>query len=97
LVILIKWGLVVIPAPQISVQAIAALQLGNKIEAIKLVREATGLGLKEAKDLVERYLRDHPELQIELSRRNGAIKSFLSWLFMMAVAVAAILYFWPRG
>ena len=32
----------------------AALAGGNKIEAIKLVRERTGLGLKEAKDLVER-------------------------------------------
>jgi ribosomal protein L7/L12 len=32
----------------------AALERGNKIEAIKLVRERTGLGLKEAKDLVER-------------------------------------------
>ena len=32
----------------------AALAAGNKIMAIKLVRERTGLGLKEAKDLVER-------------------------------------------
>ena len=30
-----------------------ALKRGNKIEAIKLLREATGLGLKEAKDTVE--------------------------------------------
>lgn len=30
-----------------------ALQAGRKIEAIKLVREQTGLGLKEAKDAVE--------------------------------------------
>ncbi|MEO0914527.1 MAG: ribosomal protein L7/L12 [Pseudomonadota bacterium] len=29
------------------------LSKGNKITAIKLVREATGLGLKEAKDGVE--------------------------------------------
>ena len=35
--------------------AYAALQGGNKIEAIRLVREATGLGLKEAKDYVERW------------------------------------------
>ena len=33
-------------------QAIAS---NNKIEAIKLVRERTGLGLKEAKQLVERH------------------------------------------
>ena len=31
----------------------AALASGRKIEAIRLVRERTGLGLKEAKDLVE--------------------------------------------
>ena len=33
----------------------AALAQGEKIEAIRLVREKTGLGLKEAKDLVERH------------------------------------------
>jgi len=35
--------------------ALAALSAGDKIEAIKLVRAATGLGLKEAKDAVERF------------------------------------------
>ena len=30
-----------------------ALQRGNKIEAIKLLREKTKLGLKEAKDIIE--------------------------------------------
>ena len=33
----------------------AALAAGSKIEAIKAVREASGLGLKESKDLVERW------------------------------------------
>ena len=32
----------------------AALARGNKIGAIKRVRERTGLGLKESKELVER-------------------------------------------
>lgn len=32
-----------------------ALRGGNRIEAIKRLREATGLGLKEAKDLVEAH------------------------------------------
>ena len=35
----------------------AALMNRRKIEAIKLVRERTGLGLKEAKQLVERQKR----------------------------------------
>lgn len=36
-----------------SAEVLGALRGGNKIAAIKAVREATGLGLKEAKDLVE--------------------------------------------
>jgi ribosomal protein L7/L12 len=43
----------ILAIPEIS----AALAGGNKIEAIKLVRERTGLGLKESKDLVERLQR----------------------------------------
>ena len=35
----------------------AAIESGRKIEAIKLVREATGMGLKEAKQLVEMVIR----------------------------------------
>lgn len=34
------------------------LHAGNTIEAIKLLRESSGLGLKEAKDTIDRYLRD---------------------------------------
>lgn len=39
---------------------IAEIRTGNKIEAIKLLREATGLGLKEAKDAIEAYHRSAP-------------------------------------
>jgi ribosomal protein L7/L12 len=31
----------------------AALQRGNKIEAVKIYKDATGLGLKESKDFVD--------------------------------------------
>jgi ribosomal protein L7/L12 len=41
------------PAGSIDDEARAILARGNKIEAIKLVREHTGLGLKEAKDYVD--------------------------------------------
>lgn len=43
------------PSPtNAQLDAIAdALRAGNKIEAIKIYREATGFGLKEAKDEVE--------------------------------------------
>ena len=34
---------------------LAELLKGNKIEAIKLLRQATGLGLKESKDAIDRH------------------------------------------
>jgi len=39
--------------PEKKAAVLAALSRGNKIEAIKLYREATGLGLAESKDAVE--------------------------------------------
>jgi ribosomal protein L7/L12 len=48
------------PESPLPEAAIAALDAGNKLEAIKIVREATGLGLKEAKEAVERYVPGDP-------------------------------------
>jgi len=47
----------VTPDPRTSVDAevLMLVQQGRKIQAIKLVREHTGLGLGEAKDLVESW------------------------------------------
>ena len=39
---------------------LAALQRGQTIEAIKLLRGSTGLGLAEAKDLIDRHLGGRP-------------------------------------
>ncbi|GJM08281.1 MAG: hypothetical protein DHS20C11_05570 [Lysobacteraceae bacterium] len=41
-------------------EAAEQLAQGRKIAAIKTVREKLGLGLKQAKDLVEAYERGHP-------------------------------------
>jgi ribosomal protein L7/L12 len=43
------------PKDQFPAEAMAAVSRGQLIEAIKIVRERHGLGLKEAKDLVDRY------------------------------------------
>jgi ribosomal protein L7/L12 len=49
----------------LRLQLLSLLEQGQKIEAVKLCRERTGLGLKEAKDAVEALQRDgawnHPE------------------------------------
>ena len=41
------------PGPDLDAQIKLLLAMGNKLEAIKLLRIATGAGLKEAKDAVE--------------------------------------------
>jgi ribosomal protein L7/L12 len=47
----------VTPADPLPARVLAALRLGNSVEAIKLLRESTGLGLKEAKDAIDRHHR----------------------------------------
>ena len=43
--------------PRLSTAAISALQHGRKIAAIKIVREERNIGLKEAKNVVDDYVR----------------------------------------
>lgn len=43
---------------EISDQVISAIDAGHKIEAIKILREETGLGLKDAKDVVDSIARE---------------------------------------
>ena len=43
------------PRKSLPVDVLVEFLKGNKVEAIKLLREATGLGLKEAKDAIDRH------------------------------------------
>ncbi len=47
-------------SPEVEQQVRAELAAGRKIQAIKIAREATHLGLKETKDLVEAMERRVP-------------------------------------
>jgi len=77
----------------LSAGAISALSRGNKIEAIKLVRIERGIGLKEAKDVVEEYLRTQPSLQGTFAAaQTQTQRSALLWLIAL-VGGAILLYF----
>ena len=73
--------------PEDKRQAILeAIYDARKIEAIKLVRDATGCGLKEAKDFVEKladelYAKEPQKFAAAPSRKSGCVGS------MMVVAV----------
>jgi ribosomal protein L7/L12 len=79
------------------VAAVASLQAGNKIEAIKIVREAQGIGLKEAKDAVEEYLSRHPDLAaIAAAAGTEAKQAALRWLSVVVAIVVVAWYFLLR-
>lgn len=72
-------------------EVIAALQQGQKIEAIRLLRESTGLGLKDAKDAVESARIPEPLA----TRAPGAVAPSgggMGWVAVV-IAVAAVIYF----
>lgn len=74
---------------EISDQVIAAIDAGRKIEAIKILREETGLGLKEAKDAVDSLTRaKHGESggAPSLVEEGGA-----GGMFKMIVVIAVVL------
>ena len=72
-----------------------AIQAGNTIEAIKLMREQTGMGLKEAKDAVDGLRAQSQWSQGgspgEVPRSSGAV-----WWVVIAVA-AGVAYYFLRG
>jgi hypothetical protein len=62
------------------------------IDAIKITREKTGLGLKESKNLVERYLKEHPQeqalIQEQLAQRSrGGIQIFILIFIILVILV----------
>jgi hypothetical protein len=76
-----------------------ALRRGRKIEAIRIAREHLGIGLKEAKDLVEQ----HEQLIVPtvegLSPRNGLssgevprTSGRITWLLVAVAIVAGLVY-----
>ena len=78
--------------PALPKAAIAALEQGHTIEAIKIIRQESGLGLKESKDLVYAYLKSRPDLQrrLESAQAEGR-QGFVRWLviFLALAAMAA--------
>lgn len=74
--------------------AIGALRRGNKIEAIKLTRAATGLGLKEAKDCVDAWAAAHPD---QIPRPTGTSAGGLMTLLALIAAVIVAGWFLLRG
>jgi len=64
-------GLKYVPYANVPAPVIDALQKGNKITAIKHYREATGAGLKEAKDFIEEIMAASMAHETTLHEKKG--------------------------
>jgi ribosomal protein L7/L12 len=74
---------------EIPLSAIASLHQGDFIEAIRHTREATGLGLKEAKEAVEGHLARHPSVEEQFRVAGGRSASSMERRFAVIAAVVA--------
>ena len=89
---------VVITEKELPADVIQAIADGRKIEAIKLLREETGLGLANAKVLVDRAARAHgprkpPQSPLDpLTEDVGNGKFLVSLVAAIVLGIAYYLY-----
>ncbi|MCB1931651.1 MAG: ribosomal protein L7/L12 [Candidatus Accumulibacter sp.] len=80
--------------PELPSEAIAALTRGSKIDAIKSVRAAHALGLKEAKEIVERFIEMNPRLKTQMAVANWEnARNAFRWLLLVAAVGLLACYF----
>ena len=75
--------------PELPANVITAIQAHRKIEAIKLLREAKGIGLREAKEIVEAYIKASPHL--EINKRSGSRSPMSPLILFVLLAVVGYL------
>ena len=73
-------------------EVLSALQQGKKIEAIRLLREKTGLGLKDAKEAVESIQAKGEGMPAFRSPGEVAKSSNTLWLAAALVALVVLGY-----
>jgi ribosomal protein L7/L12 len=83
----------------LSNAAVELLRRGDVIAAIKVVRAERNLGLKEAKDLVDAYIRSQPSLRQKMEQAQAEMWQKLKRgliVGLIFVAVAAYFFFQSR-
>ncbi len=86
---------VIITDTELPTEVIWAIAEGRKIEAIKMLRESTGIGLANAKVLIDRAWRVHgpkKPLTPALTEDAGSGKLVASLVAVAILAVAYLLY-----
>ncbi len=88
------------PERPLPLEAVTLLSEGRLVEAIKSVRAAERLGLKEARERVDAHLAQDPILRVQIETRQRATrrKIFFWFLIVDVVITAGVIYwFFYRG
>jgi ribosomal protein L7/L12 len=79
---------------ELPVDVIAEIQANRKVTAIKLLRSHQGIGLKEAKEIVEAYMDAHPSnIRSSAQESEGSVGRILILALGVGVIYAIYSYF----
>lgn len=80
---------------EISDEIIAAVDAGRKIEAIRILREESGLGLKESKEIVDRLARERGGEHGHSAplQEVGGAGSMVGMIVLIAIILVVYFYF----
>ena len=78
-------------------EVMEAIKAGHTIEAIKRLRRARGLGLKEAKDIVDAESAKHPRRGSQPGISTHGTGVFGVVLALLVAALAAAVYYFISG
>ena len=74
----------------LSAHALAALREGRKIDAVKIVREETGLGLQAALTIVDAHLQEDSLLRLKVDALDAQRKRRAMPVLIVAVLLVLV-------
>jgi hypothetical protein len=79
----------------LPLEATTLLSEGKVIEAIKVLRNAEGLGLREAKGRIDAHLEQDPILRVQIETLRGARRrKFFFWFLLVDLVITAGIIYW---
>jgi hypothetical protein len=79
----------------LPLEAATLLAEGRLIEAIKVVRKAEGLGLREAKERVDAHIAQDPILRVQIeTQQRASRRKFFFWFLLVDIAITAGIIYW---
>lgn len=79
---------------QLPLSAISALNDGKIIEAIKIVRKENMVDLKDAKDIVDQYIKAHPDLQHQIEKYQAeSSQPGVMWIVIIIIVISCLFVF----